>query len=104
MLAHFARRLRQRQTEGSGDTGDTGGVEGMILGEGGETILIDDNCTVRTPAFAQMACPATWLIYVADNVTVDVVSCEYWLAKAGSTTMHTCLAVFMCVHLAKHSA
>ena len=44
MLAHFARRLRQRQTD---DSGDTGGVEGMILGEGGETILIDDNCTVR---------------------------------------------------------
>ena len=42
MLARLAARLRARQ----GGTGPGGGV---ILGEGGETVIVDDNCTVYLP-------------------------------------------------------
>ena len=41
MLAQLAARLRARQ----GDPGAAGG--GVVLGEDGETVLVDDNCTVN---------------------------------------------------------
>ena len=41
MLAQLAARLRARQ----GDPGAGGG--GVVLGEDGETVLVDDNCTVN---------------------------------------------------------
>ncbi len=40
MLAQLAARLRARQ----GDAGGTGGE--VVLGEDGEAVLVDDNCTV----------------------------------------------------------
>lgn len=40
MLAQLAARLRARQ----GGAGDLGG--GVVLGEDGEAVLVDDNCTV----------------------------------------------------------
>lgn len=42
MLAQLAARLRARQ----GGAGDPGGGEGVVLGEEGEAILMDDNCTI----------------------------------------------------------
>lgn len=42
MLAQLAARLRARQA----GAGDPGGGEGVVLGEEGEAILMDDNCTV----------------------------------------------------------
>lgn len=42
MLAQLAARLRARQ----GGAGDLGG--GVVLGEDGETVLMDDNCTVSS--------------------------------------------------------
>lgn len=44
MLAQLAARLRARQ--GGGDIGLGGG--GVVVGEDGETVLIDDNCTVSS--------------------------------------------------------
>lgn len=40
MLTQLAARLRARQ----GDTGAPGG--GVVLGEDGEAVLVDDNCRV----------------------------------------------------------
>ena len=40
MLAQLAARLRARQ----GGAGDLGG--GVVLGEDGDAVLVDDNCTV----------------------------------------------------------
>ncbi len=40
MLAQLAARLRARQ----GGAGDLGG--GVVLGEDGEAVIVDDNCTV----------------------------------------------------------
>ena len=45
MLAQLAARLRARQG-GGGDIGLGGG--GVVVGEDGETIMIDDNCTVSS--------------------------------------------------------
>ena len=63
MLAHFARRLRQRQAEGGGD-GE--GPEGMVLGEGGETIMIDGECTVSVLMFEGRR--TNWLMQFLGNV------------------------------------
>lgn len=46
MLAQLAARLRARQ----GDAGGAGGE--VVLGEDGETVLVDDNCTVSLGFFA----------------------------------------------------
>ena len=46
MLAQLAARLRARQ----GGAGDVGG--GVVLGEDGETVLVDDNCTVSSVSAA----------------------------------------------------
>jgi len=43
MLAQLAARLRARQDGGDG-AGDVGGV---VLGDDGEAIVVDDNCLVR---------------------------------------------------------
>ena len=43
MLAQLAARLRARQ----GDPAAAGG--GVVLGEDGEAVLVDDNCLVRDP-------------------------------------------------------
>ena len=43
MLAQFAASLRARQ----GGTDGPGG--GVILGEDGEAVIVDDNCTVYLP-------------------------------------------------------
>ncbi len=45
MLAQLAARLRARQ----GGAGDLGG--GVVLGEDGEAVIVEDNCTVSL-AFA----------------------------------------------------
>lgn len=42
MLAQLAARLRARQ----GGAGEE--AAGVVLGEDGETVLVDDNCTVST--------------------------------------------------------
>lgn len=41
MLAQLAARLRARQ-------GDQGAGGGVVLGEDGEAVLLDDNCTVSS--------------------------------------------------------
>ena len=46
MLAQLAARLRARQGGGGGVGGGAGGGGGVMVGEDGETVLIDDNCTV----------------------------------------------------------
>ncbi len=45
MLAQLAARLRARQG-GVDDVGLGGG--GVVLGQDGETVMIDDNCTVSS--------------------------------------------------------
>ena len=50
MLAQLAARLRARQGTG----GDGGGVGGVVVGEDGETIMIDDNCTVSLRSFSSI--------------------------------------------------
>lgn len=49
MLAQLAARLRARQGGGGDDAGGGGGV---VVGEDGETIMIDDNCTVSVFIFS----------------------------------------------------
>ena len=51
MLAQFAARLRARQGAGGGG-GDLGG--GVVVGDDGETVILDDNCTV---SFSPTAAP-----------------------------------------------
>ena len=45
MLAQFASRLRTRQTGGQGGAAGGGGA-GIVVGEDGEAVLMDDNCSV----------------------------------------------------------
>ena len=52
MLAHVAARLRARRAEAGGGEGDggggggDGGLGGLVVGEDGEIIVADDNCSV----------------------------------------------------------
>lgn len=45
MLAQFASRLRTRQAGGRG--GEGGGGATITVGEDGEAVLMEDNCSVR---------------------------------------------------------
>ena len=45
MLAQIASRLRTRQAGGQGGQGGGGGA-GIVVGEDGEAVLMDDNCSV----------------------------------------------------------
>ena len=47
MLTQLAARLRARQ----GGEGGPGGGGGVILGEDGETVIVDDNCEVSAHSF-----------------------------------------------------
>ena len=48
MLAQLAARLRARQR----DPGQAGG--GVVLGEDGETVLVDDNCLVNQTVLVKL--------------------------------------------------
>ena len=45
MLAQVAARLRARRAEGGGGEGG-GGLGGLVVGDDGDTIVVDDNCSV----------------------------------------------------------
>lgn len=53
MLAQLAARLRARQ-----GLGGEGGPGGVVVGEDGETIMIDDNCTV-SPRLSSSTSPCS---------------------------------------------
>ena len=66
MLAQFASRLRTRQTGGQGGAAGGGGA-GIVVGEDGEAVLMDDNCSVSVDSLPLMGliCADYPLDYVA---------------------------------------
>ena len=64
MLAHVAARLRARRAqaagEGEADGGAGGGIGSLVVGEDGETIVVDDNCSVSFVHVRAVESVLTW--------------------------------------------